>query len=610
MFAATTFPLIPLILIILAGITLRYAIWYGDGRKSQTRAESFEDNILSKQLSEQEAIVGDLTVQLEDLQTSSSQLSEQRDALMKQCDDLNNQLESTASVNSSLTSELADLASVNDELDRSKAELRDQLEETHKSNRELRANVTALEKTIQKLGEDSQELDNLRKQNELLQADGELQQREIESLSQERKDVAAKLAQSSSQLEQSHARLLAKTKELDEARLSFEGIDQTSRTLRGDLARDRNHILDLEEQLERVAGDSTQAQSKVNEQKQHLEEMESMLNYETRRANDLETSLQQTATSFAKKDSEAIRLTEDLTAAVNKIDAHEETIKQLHDSIDQLQSTHAKQTAELLGQQQLFQDRVQGLEHEIEGGKQQWMNLASTKQTEIDRLDGANENLQASIGRLQDQIGQRDACLRAIRIEKEETLTRLEQERNERALLEKTLGEYRDTLENISFNSTSFESLLETQTALQDSLQEQAQRLQEISANEQPAARSRSSESSADVVFPPANNLLQRENSQKNSQTGEELVLDEGFGWVYTSPPAKSDNLKWILGIGEILEEQLNALGIYTFSQINQWTPEMVNQVSKKLAFRDRIEREDWVTQASRLDGRQENQAA
>jgi len=37
---------------------------------------------------------------------------------------------------------------------------------------------------------------------------------------------------------------------------------------------------------------------------------------------------------------------------------------------------------------------------------------------------------------------------------------------------------------------------------------------------------------------------------------------------------------------------------VYTFKQIIQWTPEEVEEFSRLLSFRDRIERDDWQGQA------------
>ena len=61
------------------------------------------------------------------------------------------------------------------------------------------------------------------------------------------------------------------------------------------------------------------------------------------------------------------------------------------------------------------------------------------------------------------------------------------------------------------------------------------------------------------------------------------------------------DDLKRIKGIGKQNEARLHALGVWHFDQIAAWTPENVTWVGSFLAFAGRIEREDWVGQATVL---------
>jgi predicted flap endonuclease-1-like 5' DNA nuclease len=61
------------------------------------------------------------------------------------------------------------------------------------------------------------------------------------------------------------------------------------------------------------------------------------------------------------------------------------------------------------------------------------------------------------------------------------------------------------------------------------------------------------------------------------------------------------DNLQRIRGIGKRNEDLLNGLGIYHFGQIAAWTPAEIRWVATYLAFPDRIERDDWVGQATVL---------
>jgi len=65
--------------------------------------------------------------------------------------------------------------------------------------------------------------------------------------------------------------------------------------------------------------------------------------------------------------------------------------------------------------------------------------------------------------------------------------------------------------------------------------------------------------------------------------------------------PVEPDNLKLISGVGPKIEGVLNGLGIYKFSQIANWTKTQRDWVDGYLKFRGRIDRDDWVTQATEL---------
>lgn len=69
----------------------------------------------------------------------------------------------------------------------------------------------------------------------------------------------------------------------------------------------------------------------------------------------------------------------------------------------------------------------------------------------------------------------------------------------------------------------------------------------------------------------------------------------------FDTPPADSDDLKRIKGIGAVNERALHGLGIYQFSQIAEWNSENIKWVEGFLAFPGRIGREDWVQQSKDL---------
>jgi NADH-quinone oxidoreductase subunit E len=65
--------------------------------------------------------------------------------------------------------------------------------------------------------------------------------------------------------------------------------------------------------------------------------------------------------------------------------------------------------------------------------------------------------------------------------------------------------------------------------------------------------------------------------------------------------PAKPDDLKKINGIGPKLEKVLNDLGIWTYGQLATWGPAEIAWVDDYLAFKGRIDRDDWLGQAAKL---------
>lgn len=62
---------------------------------------------------------------------------------------------------------------------------------------------------------------------------------------------------------------------------------------------------------------------------------------------------------------------------------------------------------------------------------------------------------------------------------------------------------------------------------------------------------------------------------------------------------SEKDDLTRIKGIGPFIEKRLNMLGIYTFRQISEFTPETIEHISKAIEFfPKRIVRDNWVGQA------------
>ncbi|MHA1548997.1 MAG: hypothetical protein ACTSYE_08690 [Alphaproteobacteria bacterium] len=66
-------------------------------------------------------------------------------------------------------------------------------------------------------------------------------------------------------------------------------------------------------------------------------------------------------------------------------------------------------------------------------------------------------------------------------------------------------------------------------------------------------------------------------------------------------PAAVPDDLTKIKGIGVVLQGKLHDLGVLTFQQIADLTPEDIEHINGVLDFPGRIEREKWVEQAKAI---------
>ncbi|KAA9008880.1 50S ribosomal protein L21 [Histidinibacterium aquaticum] len=68
----------------------------------------------------------------------------------------------------------------------------------------------------------------------------------------------------------------------------------------------------------------------------------------------------------------------------------------------------------------------------------------------------------------------------------------------------------------------------------------------------------------------------------------------------------KPDDLKKITGVGPKLEGTLHEAGVFHFDQIAAWGPEEVAYMDEKLSFKGRIERDNWIEQATQFAAEKE----
>ncbi len=87
----------------------------------------------------------------------------------------------------------------------------------------------------------------------------------------------------------------------------------------------------------------------------------------------------------------------------------------------------------------------------------------------------------------------------------------------------------------------------------------------------------------------------------KEAKVEKPTLEDDARPTFLNEANGDKDDLKQVSGIGPKIEETLNSLGIFHFSQISEWTEENVAWVDGYLSFKGRVDREEWISQAKKL---------
>lgn len=108
-------------------------------------------------------------------------------------------------------------------------------------------------------------------------------------------------------------------------------------------------------------------------------------------------------------------------------------------------------------------------------------------------------------------------------------------------------------------------------------------------------------------------------NLNEKEQELEQLIADSfaqhrhiiDYNSIGVATFEERDDLTMISGIGAIIEKRLNSLEIYTFKQISKFSPHDIEVINDTIiVFSGRIERDEWVAQATELVNHEEHRIA
>ncbi len=261
------------------------------------------------------------------------------------------------------------------------------------------------------------------------------------------------------ELREARARAAAAEQELDEVRNRTESLVKQSTAL----------------QEERVALDRERDElaSQLAQATQRIETMASVLDEHQGQIRDVRTEKEEILHGLHREQDENARLRQFVEDAELRLAEYDAVQQELVDLRAKYTSSDSR-LAETMHQ-------LQGLEADRDD-----LNIS------LHRAERRIVELTGSVTRLEEQLGGNDNVIRTLRLDKQNITTQLERERKERTALERTLRVHVETLDQLRADSHSLESLLERQSALQNSLQAHADRLRTVHVANESAAESSS----------------------------------------------------------------------------------------------------------------------
>ena len=363
-------------------------------------------------------------------------------------------------------------------------------------------------------------------------------------------------------------------------------------------------LLELKKQL-----DTANAQFATTKQK-HSDEMSSLqlaLRQREVEVQGLATAQQQ----LAEKETQLSQLASKVNA---KSDDYSKTIVKLNTQREQLQGdleiareqmkAQLKQDSETIG---LLQGERNELRSEVEelnskiGELQSSMVHLEKTSLQYESDSKLIETSKLRMRELEKALEKKDNALKHLQAESNE-LSRL---RDEHAATLRRQAELQSRLDSMMADhlstrsrdedrdqeiATLREQLIKSESAISELRTQRSEMLNEM------AAQRDNFEDAAVISFTQA--MQQRDEAAFNAEYGGVVRMDPTRGIVFTQAPESKDDLKLISGIATVLESRLNEFGIYTFKQIMDWQPNEIEEFSRLLTFKERIERDDWQGQA------------
>ncbi len=333
------------------------------------------------------------------------------------------------------------------------------------------------------------------------------------------------------------------------------------------------------EQLERERGELT---SRIQEMENASEQATSQLEQRTAEIAKANRACDQLATQIATMEQSQMRAASRLEERAAEIAQLTSERDQLASGLTRLQQNHSESTTRLK-ERSLELEKIKSKRDELSSELESFRSENASLALERDELRQQLNSLKENYSRGSSLLEQRVMEIDALRQERNELSARLLQ-----AELHTSQSDEMSRYQNEEIKTRVNALIVQRDQAFSD-LQNQRKEIEALRAE----INTLSQDQSQAVIL--------QFGEQVDSEYGGRTRRDAKRGVVYDEAPNSPDDLKLISGIAEVLEKRLNEYGIYTFKQIMHWEDKTVQEFSTLLAFKDRIDRDDWIGQAARF---------
>ena len=328
-------------------------------------------------------------------------------------------------------------------------------------------------------------------------------------------------------------------------------------------------------------------------------------------------------------DSQRNRVTSESQAMASQLSSTKSQLKNRIKQLEKESSTYTESIVKLDAKREQLQQELESARSQMQSQLKQDSETIGELQRERNDLRAELEQLHASIVPLQEQLDTHHAFTTELDLSQarvsdlERTLAQRDQEAKrlhaQANELERLRQRYQDAKERQEKAQSQLDEMVARQISRESERSNDRSRILELEA------QLKASLETVDDLRKERAMVLATLAEKHQAQTPEatiisftqaieekEPVVDEDYdpeyggrtrrdanrGIVFTEAPESCDDLKRISGIAEVLEKRLNDFGIYTFRQVMEWKPGEIEEFSRLLAFRDRIDRDDWQGQA------------